>query len=73
MEEYYAALETTDDIWYNAADVHLAYSTASEGGGQFRNVAISNFQQCLPCYLSSQMYFLVYMAYSLFKALVLIL
>lgn len=36
MEEYYAALESSDDIWYNAADVQLSYSTASEGGGQFQ-------------------------------------
>jgi len=64
MEDYYAAIETDDDIWYNAADVQLIYSTASEGGGQFRHLtrACCNLQrstfnwifhpEC--CYLSRQ-------------------
>ncbi len=34
MEGYYSALELSNDLWYNAADVQLIYSTASEGGGQ---------------------------------------
>jgi len=35
MEGYVAALETNKDVWYNATDVQLVYSTASEGGGEF--------------------------------------
>lgn len=36
IKGYHAALESNKDIWYNSADVQLVYSTASEGGGEFR-------------------------------------
>lgn len=43
MEGYYSALESDNDLWYNAADVQLIYSTASEGGGQFRRPTSTRF------------------------------
>lgn len=33
IEGYYAALESSKDVWFNSADVQLEYSSASEGGG----------------------------------------
>jgi hypothetical protein len=58
MEGYYSALESSNDLWYNAADVHLIYSTASEGGGQSLRGTVTGssilnsvtwYAKCVPC------------------------